>query len=432
MIGDAKGRASSALRDAARSVRAHATAMTTLLKGDGLIARRYRGTLGNVEGGEPFSMLYVGEEGCAREFELYFQPRAERGQLATLAGAPGAEPPVTLFRGNLVEYSLHRARIEREARDVDLVAQQAFPGAPARDDDVLHCPMIEGILPIAPTLELQLRRVRSRGQRRLMRDIARKNELESRVVTGLAAFEAFRTTMYEPYVRSRFGTWGHIDNPAVLRTLYERRGSVVLVARREAPHDAICGAILLDEGNGTLAYYRNGFVNGASWSAQRMAECTAALELGMLQHAIAGRFERVNFGYTRAFLNDGLLIHKRRLGCHFVPATYSPRFRLRVKPGRRAAIFARAPVLAGIHGPFTAVLGYDVNAPHLPVRTWRAAAKGYAIAMADRPAERSSGLHGAVVWTNESAPISESAYHTALAEVLDLPDGVEWRRDLER
>jgi hypothetical protein len=165
-----------------------------------------------------------------------------------------------------------------------------------------------------------------------------------------------------------------------------------------------------------------------------MAARVAALEHAMLEHAIERRFTRVDFGYTRAFLNDGLFVHKRRLGCVFVPPRYAPLFRLRVRPGLRAGIFARFPIVAGTAGDFSAIMGYDGTAPRLRKKLWRAALKPYAISMWDGASLAPEGLLRAVVWTNAAAerardPQGETAFREAMTEVLALPDGFEFRAD---
>jgi hypothetical protein len=284
-------------------------------------------------------------------------------------------------------------------------------------------------LPVALSLDQQIHRVRSRAERRLLRQLLRRGDYVARFTEDRAALETFRRTMHEPYVRERFGAWGNVESPERLRELHARGGGVLLVAPRAEPERPVCGALLLGDGGQVLDYNRNGFLDAAGWPAALMAERTAALELAMMGHAIDRGFERVDFGYARAVLNDGLFTHKRRLGCDFAPASYSPVLRLRVRSGRRAEAFACCPLIVGAPGQHTAVLGYDEGAARLTKRAWRGALKGFALPLADGARGAApKPMRGAVVWTHAGAPsTSEAAFRDALAETLMLPDGAHLR-----
>ena len=415
------GGLSAILRDAARAVRRRATFAATLMSKTRISALRYRGMLAGEPSGVPLTLLYVGDGANAPELELYFRPAAGEKNARR-------DPPEVLFHGSLLEYALRRADLENAA-NADIVAHEVFTGS-SQDADALHYPMLEGSLRVAPTIEQQIRRVRSRAQRRLMREVLRADAYEARVLTGAAALETFRTTMYEPYVRQRFGAWGHIDPCDELRELYDRCGSLLFLAPRGRPDEPVAGAMLLDEryAKGALGYHRNGFVDGCAWAPSLMAERTAALELALMKLAIAKQVERIDLGYARAFLNDGLVLHKRRIGCTFNVAPYSPLYRVRVRPGLRAAVFARYPLLVGFPGAFTAILGYDSSAPPLTKRAWRGVLKGYALSIAGSVASPPTGLRSALVWTAGNGA-GEAAFREAIAETLDLPDGIEFRAD---
>lgn len=387
----------------------------SLLASEGIVARRYVGALGGSAGREPLVLFYVGREAHAREFELYFREDAGRG----------IAPVATPFRGNLAQYFLHRARLAGEAREADLVAHEVFPGADAREDDHLHHPMLQGILGVERSIERQIRRMRSRGQRRLARDLLRRAAYRAWIEPGPEALERFRSTLYEPYVRARFGPWGFITDPEELRRLHALKGYVLFVAPSASPSQPIGGALLLDEGPDRVAYHLNGFAEVGSPAL--VAERTMALELAVIEHAIEKAVPRIDLGYTRAILSDGLFTHKRRLGAAFVPQRGSPLFRVRVRPTRRAAIFARFPLLVGGPRGWSAVLGFDDAAPRLTRKAWRGMLKSY----------QPLGLRGATVWTNATGerardPLGEPAFRSALAESLDLPDGIEFLTDDER
>lgn len=406
-----------ALKDAVSFTRLHLARTASLLASEGIVARRYVGTLGGSSGREPLVLFYVGRETFAREFELYFREDA----------GTGIAPVATPFRGNLAQYFLHRSRLADEAREADLVAHEVFPGAVARPDDLLHRPMLRGSLPVESSIDRQIRRMRSRGQRRLARDLLRRSVYRGWVESGAEALEKFRSTLYEPYVRARFGPWGFIVDPEELRRLHARKGYVLLVAESARPSRPVCGALLLHEGPEMVAYHLNGFADLGAGEPALLAERTMALELAVMKHAIERGFSRIDLGYTRAVLSDGIFTHKRRLGGTFAPKTGSPLFRVRVRPSRRAAVFARFPLLVdGVRG-WRAVLGFDDAAPRLSKRAWRGVFKSY----------HPLGLRGATVWTNARGerardPLGEPAFRSALAESLDLPDGVEFPTDAEQ
>jgi hypothetical protein len=57
--------------------------------------------------------------------------------------------------------------------------------------------------------------------------------------------------------------------------------------------------------------------------------------------------------------------------------------------------------------------------------------KGYALSISGSVASPPAGLRSAVVWMGSSGA-GEAAFRAAVAETLDLPDGVEFRADAER
>jgi hypothetical protein len=389
----------------------------SLLRSDGLVARRYTGPLGGSEGSEWLRLLYVGQPEHAREFELYY--RSDACHCPT--------PSETVFAGGLLGYLFHRGRIARAAAEADVVAHQVFPGALRGEGDLLHHPMLRAGLDVERSLVAQIRRMRSRAQRRLARAVLREAAYRSWVASGAEAFEYFRSRLYEPFVLARFGRWGKVADAADLRRLHLRMGQILFVARRDRPTEPVCGALLLDTGVGEIAYCVNGFAAAEVHQPLVMAERTAALELALLGHAIQRGARRLDLGYTRAILNDGLFAHKRRLGCTFTPIPGSPRFRVRVRPTRRAAVFARYPLLVATPGGWQAVLGYDQAAPRPSARAVRGAVKGWC---------RALRLASTVVWSlgcaaMASDPRGEETFRRALQEadprgtVHFLVDGAE-------
>ena len=402
-------RAASSLR---RSLR---RAIALLVKGE-IVARRYVGALGGSAGREPLVLFYLGREAFAREFEVYFRQDARQG----------VAPPETLFQGSLPQFLVHRARLAREALAADLLAREAFPGSPADADDLPHYPMLQGSLRVEPSIERQVRRMRSRTQRRLARALLRSGGYRHWIDPSLEALERFRVSLHEPYVQRRFGPWGFLNKPEDLRKLFRSKGYLLFVAEEADPDEPVAAAMLLDTSPGVLFYYINGFADSSCDDQVVNAERTAALELALLKHAIERKVQRIDLGYSRAILSDGLFTHKRRLGAEFAPVTGSPLFRVRVRPTRRAAVFARFPLLVGGPGQWRAVLGFDDTAPRATKKGHRGVFRSYA----------PLGLLGATVWSNTTSeraqdPLGEAGFRSALAEALDLPEGVEFLTDRE-
>lgn len=361
-----------------------------------VVALYYRGNLDGAEG-QPISLLYVGLETHAREFEMYLGGDGTR--------APPS--PERLFRGTLLDYLWPRRRAETAGLDADVVVRQMFFPTVAHKGELLHLPFIDGVLPMVGSAEAQIQKVRSKAHRRRLRRVLRSPSHSWRITTSPADFELFYSTMYEPYVRQKFGLRAQLDSRQALGELFRRSGRILLVSHLDKP---VSGSLLFERAaSGILFYHRNGFLNGASLPPLLMAERTAALELALMQYASDSGARLIHLGFTRAILSSGLFIHKRRLGCSFTASTYSPVFRLGVRVALRPAVFARFPLLSGPEGAFVANLGYTGGGPCGTVRRWRGVVKNYFF----------PGLTRVVLHT-DTGPLDPGliAYSTALRQVL--------------
>ncbi|HXN40765.1 MAG TPA: hypothetical protein VN918_03185, partial [Myxococcaceae bacterium] len=287
-----------------------------------IVALYYRGNLDGAEG-QPLSLLYIGQEAHAPAFEIYLGGDGTR--------APPA--PEERFRGTLLDYLGPRGRAEADL-DADVVVRQMFLPAGAHPGELLHLPFIDGLLPVAGSVEAQIQKVRSKAHRRRLRNVLRSSSHPWRITRSPSDFELFYSTMYEPYVRQKFGLRGHLDSRETLGELLRHNGRILLVRHLDKP---VCGSLLF-ESSRTLFYHRNGFVDGASLPPLLLAQRTAALELALMQHASESGARLIHLGFTRAILSSGLFIHKRRLGCSFIASSYSPVFRLGVREARRPAV----------------------------------------------------------------------------------------------
>jgi hypothetical protein len=272
------------------------------------------------------------------------------------------------------------------------VVRQAGLGWHLAEDEFAHVPFLDGWLQLQSSLAAQIEQVRSSAHRRRLRTVVRSGEYRWMVSRKTADFEFFYDCLHAPYVRGKFGAAAQLDPRHDLARLHARAGRILLV-RQGA--DAVCGALLLQhETGGVLIYHRNGFLGGERWPATLLATRTAALEVAVLEYALRQGFRKINLGFTRAVLSDGLFVHKRRLGCSFVRASYSPTFFVRVRPEARPRVFAALPLLGVEQGEFVAHLGYERSAALRPARRWRPVVKNYsfpglrrAILHTDAPAD---------------------------------------------
>ncbi len=235
-----------------------------------IVALYYRGNLDGAEG-QPLSLLYIGQEAHAPAFEIY------------LGGDGTRAPPVPeeRFRGTLLDYLGPRGRAEADL-DADVVVRQMFLPAGAHPGELLHLPFIDGLLPVAGRVEEQIQEVRSKAHRRRLRKVLRSASHPWRITKGPSDFELFYSTMYEPYVRQKFGLRAHLDSRETLGELLRHNGRILLVRHLDKP---VCGSLLFESSSRTLFYHRNGFVDGASLPPLLLAQRTAALELALMQHA---------------------------------------------------------------------------------------------------------------------------------------------------
>lgn len=379
-----------ALHDLTSSART----LRSMLSRHELLALRYEGTLAGA-GVLPISMLFVEAEQYANEFSYY------------LAGdrAQPIEPTELVLRGSLRDCHHARARLEQEAKRADIVIRHWLLAASRADEGLSHYPMLEGTLTVEADLEAQISRVHSAAHRHRLRAALKCDSYGLVVSAGERAFAEFYDTMYEPYVRGRFGNAANVKKrPQLLELFRSKQGRVLQVTQAGKP---IASALLVPLGDGVLSYDSNGFGSDAR-SADTLAQHTAALELAIFRYAIDYGYRRIAFGYARARFAEGLFTHKRRVGCSFVPAEYSPLVRVEIKPEKRPAVFSAFPLLARHEGHFVTHVGLDASEPVKTVHEWHSRLKNYLI-----PDLRRIALH-----TNVAAKSpARVAYETALRDV---------------
>lgn len=346
------------LRTTLRMVRDRARVAVSALAPWSRAAALYRGRLPGQ--GETTSLLYLGAEAYARELAWLFSGGG---------GAAGAAQPE---RGGLPGAGGAR-EIGKMAASADVVVRQRRPGGRARPGELVFAPFLDGRLPLEASLEAQIGRVRSKAHRRRMRGAMRSGAHRWTVSEGGEAFDLFYDRMHAPYVRARFGPRSRLDDREALRAL---PGKILLVFESGTP---VSGTLLVpDRAQRALLYHRNGFAGGETWPPAVMARRTAALEVAVLEYARREGFRSLDLGFTRAVLNDGLFVHKRRLGCSFAVASYSPTFLVSIRPEARTRVLSGLPLACLEGGGFAAHVGYDLREPLRAARKWRPVVKNYA------------------------------------------------------
>lgn len=266
-------------------------------------------------------------------------------------------------------------------------------------------PFFDAVLDVQPTVEAQIRSVRSKAHRRRLRRVFRSRDWKWSVGEQPEDLVRFFNEVHRPYIEARFRGRARVDPLQEIRKHFANGGRVLTVSHKGEP---VCGAVLFDL-RGALSYDRNGFRLDALKNPLLLAERTAALELAVFQLAQEIKATAVDLGFCRALLNDGLFTHKRRLGCRFVPASGTGRYQLWVRPDLRAEFFWGAPMVVGPCGAFEAHLGHVKDAAPMRKTLLRALLKNFALPSVQR----------AVVWTN--APVEDpkrQAFEEALHKAL--------------
>jgi hypothetical protein len=326
---------------------------------------RYSGHLGG-EPGPKVTMLYVGEAQRAQDFHVFLG--ADKTREVT--------PPKEVFRGRVMSYMMQRSRVDEMARTADLVVRETFPLELGPAEGIAYHPFLDAYLDVARDLTQQIRRVRSKTYRRLLRESLRRSDCQLEVREGPEALAEFWHELHVPYVRSRFGKQSTVDSYEKISEAYQGCGRILVV--RESGNAVAACVVLHDfDGPRILTYHRNGIKDSDSISPRALSERTAMLELWLMRYALEQGFKRINLGFTPAIANDGRFGHKSRLGCTFEPLAGGALLTIDCKESLRPALFARFALITGAPGAFTLHLGYDGASAMLRTQQWRGLLKAY-------------------------------------------------------
>lgn len=215
---------------------------------------------------------------------------------------------------------------------------------------------LRGMLTLGTGFDEQLERVRSKPYRRVLKR-AQKQGAGWRISNDVRELRHFHEHMYGPLARKRFGDAAKVSPLAYLEQTLKERGELLLV---EENGQAVSGSLLYRSfgEDGTLFNWKYGMLTPESLDPPTQRERSAALEVAVLQHAIARGDRRVDFGLTNAVANDGIYVHKRRLGCDFTALPHGPELLLRFGAGIEPGVLERVPLFVQNGGGLRCLTGY--------------------------------------------------------------------------
>lgn len=238
---------------------------------------------------------------------------------------------------------------------VDRVNRVTAPGA-GHGGHPAVAPYLRARLRLEADLETQLSRMRKRQVRSRLRKIARDERLRTTATRDRAQLERFHRELYAPNAVSRFGSRAHVDTEAVLSHLLAHSGTLLLVHRGEA---LLGGALVYTPTfePRTLFWAKLGLSHCEELSPADRSDITAALELAVLRHAVESGAETLDLGLCTASLEDGVLVHKLRLGADLEPDPAGPRLEVALDPVAAPGVACAAPFLVERGGRLFAVVG---------------------------------------------------------------------------
>ncbi len=205
-----------------------------------------------------------------------------------------------------------------------------------------HPVFLRAMLPVSSSFEEQLEQVRSKPYRRVLRR-AHKQAPRWRISRDVDELRDFHATMYQPLAHTRFGAAASVSSLERLTETLQDRGELLLVEHEGKP---VIGSLLYRSpaDPGTLFNWKYGIRGCESLDAPTQRELTARLEVALFEHALKERDTSIDFGLTHAVANDGIYVHKRRLGCNFTPLPHGPELLWRFAEGAEPGVLERSPV----------------------------------------------------------------------------------------
>ena len=225
-----------------------------------------------------------------------------------------------LFDGNVREYYSGRqmremtAAVARRFRcELSITPTGGYAGYPLSDS-------YEYLIPKWVTAEVELTQEdveegRSRSRRRDIRQLA-KNHLRYELTTDRQALISFYDDMYLPTMASSHGDGAILrGQDQILKHAEVGKCELLMVMQKRKP---IAGSLIAYDGEIPRLWG-----SGIRAADRRYLKLGAgnAVYLFSFQHLFRSGYRRVNIGLSRAFLSDGALYFKRRLGISLTKAS---------------------------------------------------------------------------------------------------------------
>lgn len=297
--------------------------------------------------------------GGHRAVAVHFSGRARlAGELGFLFDGRRAHRPdheERSFEGRLLRYALRPACAT--PADIHLEDRLVPRHLRAPQEETLLAPYLTATLRLQDSLKAQIDAVRSTDLRRSLRR-ADERKLSFRETRARDDVARFYDDMYKVLAATRFGPDASLVTRDEVQEVVARRGALLLMEDGGRP----LGGALLYRSRYTpqvLFWWKAGLAD----SGPRTEENFRALETGVLRYALATGLPFLNVGLVRSVANDGIFIHKRRLGCDFESLPGGPVFRMRLAPEGRAGLLAALPLIVRHHGRLEAWHGVTSTEP---------------------------------------------------------------------
>ncbi|MBI5493989.1 MAG: hypothetical protein HY904_03120 [Deltaproteobacteria bacterium] len=316
-----------------------------LLRDDGFVSHVHRGLMASAR--TPLSIHYVGRARFSNDCRMFFEDAA--------SDATDGEPHRVY---GLARFLLDRRHVRGHLHGVDVGLVDTFlsPGTAWREP--VLAPFVEAMLPVRANMEEQLAQYRSVGARKKMQRTLRKG-VPWRVSADPAEFQSFYTDMYLPTATTRFGLEASVTSMDVMEQQFRRSGRLLLTEEGEGI--AASGALVctFPHRPRVLHYWKVGVEHCQSLAPTQLTEPYNRLEAALLTYAVREGFAEIHMGWTRAVLNDGVFVHKRRFGCTFHHSAEAVDLAVCSSPGLPPALFACRPVVMWRGAEPVAWLGQD-------------------------------------------------------------------------
>ena len=151
----------------------------------------------------------------------------------------------------------------------------------------------------------------NRSAKRSLKELE-ENNFSYFIIQASKILERFYEEFYKPYIKSIYGESGIIKDYSVLK-LFARKSYIINI-KCESQTAAL--VFVIPAKNSWLHVYAAGLREDLPGDLKEISQ--AAIYNYSIEIAKAHKFNRVDFGLNRGFLNDGILNYKRKWGCSFI------------------------------------------------------------------------------------------------------------------